>query len=339
MMQSQGNRMRMGITMGDPAGIGPEIIVKALREPTQYHEAIPVLYGDPRVFGRVVEQLKWDANIRVINHANEAQGVLGTLEIIATSHVDHDIAYGVVNPEAGNLAVKAITGAIAAAQRGEIMAINTAPINKEAVRKAGYHYPGHTEMLAELFKVKQVVTMFVVGDLRVFFLTRHHPLKDAINLLTIDRVYDGIEQGVKYLHDLGFSAPVLAVAALNPHAGENGLIGTEEHDVIEPAIAKAKAHGLSVAGPIPADSVFFQARQGRYAGVLSLYHDQGHIATKTLDFNGTVSVTLGLPVIRTSVDHGTAFDIAGQGIADAHGQSEALRVCRDLARLPGSHLV
>jgi 4-hydroxythreonine-4-phosphate dehydrogenase len=179
--------------------------------------------------------------------------------------------------------------------------------------------------------------MFVVENLRVFFLTRHHPLKKAVELITFDRVVEGIEYSLKYLKALGFPQPLLAVAALNPHAGENGLIGTEEQDVLIPAIQHAQAQGWAVVGPVPADAVFYQARQGRYTGVLSLYHDQGHIATKTLDFNGTVSVTLGLPTIRTSVDHGTAFDIAGQGIADAHGQSEALRVAVELAELAAAH--
>lgn len=332
MNQTQNERIRVGITMGDPAGIGPEIIVKALMDPDEYRNMIPVLYGDPGVFQQVIEMLKFDAKIAMIADASHAQGRFATLEVVATSG-HGPVPFGKVNPEMGDMAVKAIMGAIEAAKRHEIAAINTAPINKEAIRKAGYHFPGHTEMFAELFAVDHVVTMFVVGDLRVFFLTRHHPLKDAIALLTIDRVYEGIEQGVKYLHDLGFSGPLLAVAALNPHAGENGLIGKEEFDVLIPAVKKAQGAGLPVVGPIPADAVFYQARHGRYTGVLSLYHDQGHIATKTLDFNGTVSVTLGLPLIRTSVDHGTAFDIAGQGIADAHGQTEALRVARDLTRL------
>ncbi len=326
-------RMRIGITMGDPAGIGPEIIVKALKNASLYDFMIPVIYGDPGIFRQMIDILQWDAEIKVIPNATVAQGKFGTLDIVQTSLNDGQVKFGVVNPTAGDMAVKAITEAISAAQRHEISAINTAPINKEAVRKAGYHYPGHTEMFAELFNVDHVVTMFVVGDLRVFFLTRHHPLREAIRLLTIDQVHEGIVQCVQYLHNLGFADPILAVAALNPHAGENGLIGSEELEILIPAVKQAQQEGIPVVGPVPADAVFYQARHGRYTGVLSLYHDQGHIATKTLDFNGTVSVTLGLPTIRTSVDHGTAFDIAGRGIADEHGQSEALRVARDLARL------
>lgn len=332
-MHKQTKRIRIGITMGDPAGIGPEIIVKALSHETLYEHAIPVLYGDPAIFSEVLSLVRADTRLTVIKHAQDAQGVVGTMEVVATTDRGRGVAYGQVNPEAGDMAVKAIMGAIEAAQHHHIDAINTAPINKEAMRKAGYSYPGHTEMLAELFQSQHVVTMFVVENLRVFFLTRHHPLKAAIELLTPEAVYQGILQGIKYLHQLGFSQPTLAVAALNPHAGENGLIGSEEQEILLPAIARAQAEGLAVVGPVPADAVFYQARQGRFTGVLSLYHDQGHIATKTLDFNGTVSVTLGLPVIRTSVDHGTAFDIAGQGVADAHGQSEALRVCSELTQL------
>lgn len=327
------NRVKVGISMGDPTGVGPEIIVKALGDPAQLDTMVPVLFGDPEVFERIIKVVGSDARVRQVSNAAEAEGVPGVLDVVSTSQGSGSLSFGEMSPEAGDAAVKAITGVIDAAKKHEVTVINTAPINKEAVRRAGYPYPGHTEMLAELFDVKQVLTMFVVGDLRVFFLTRHHPLAKAIDLITMERVYDGIEQSLRYLKDLGFSNPTLAVAALNPHAGENGLIGTEEQTVLIPAVERAKAEGLRVVGPVPADAVFYQARMGRYEGVLSLYHDQGHIATKTLDFNGTVSVTLGLPVVRTSVDHGTAFDIAGQGVADAHGQSEALRVSVALGRL------
>ncbi|MCY0877489.1 MAG: 4-hydroxythreonine-4-phosphate dehydrogenase PdxA [Firmicutes bacterium] len=333
MRQTEDPRIRVGISMGDPSGIGPEIIVKALEDPTHYEDMVPVIFGDPAVITRALRVVGSRASIRPVASAVEASGHPGTLEMVVTSEVRTPPPFGEVRPESGEAAVKAIMGVVEAAKRGDISVINTGPINKEAVRKAGYPFPGHTEMLAELFGVKRVLTMFIVGDLRVFFLTRHHPLKKAIDLITVDAVYEGIEQSVAYLHDLGFPHPTLAVAALNPHAGENGLIGTEEKEVLMPAVERAQQDGLPVVGPIPADAVFYQAKTGRYTAVLSLYHDQGHIATKTLDFHGTVSVTLGLPTVRTSVDHGTAFDIAGQGIADTHGQSEALRVAKELGRL------
>ncbi len=326
------DRIRVGITMGDPAGIGPEIIVKALADEGHYQDMVPIIYGDPAVIERAVDIVGSPLKVRPIERAAQAKGHPDRLDVVATSKLATLPRFGQVNPEAGDAAVKAIMGVIEAAKGSDLAVINTAPINKEAVRKAGYHYPGHTEMLAELFSVNRVLTMFIVGNLRVFFLTRHHPLKVAIDLITVQSAYQGMEQSVHYLRDLGFTDPTLAVAALNPHAGENGLIGTEEKEILIPAVQKAQRDGLPVVGPIPADAVFYHARTGRYTGVLSLYHDQGHIATKTLDFNGTVSVTLGLPIVRTSVDHGTAFDIAGQGIADAHGQSQALRVANELGR-------
>lgn len=332
MTQAQ-DKIRVGISMGDPAGIGPEIIVKALENAQHYQNTIPVIFGNPRVIERAAQIVGSRATVRAIAEPSMAEGRPDRLEVVTTSDQKELPPFGKVAPEAGDAAVKAIMGLINAAKKGQVSVINTAPINKEAMRQAGYPYPGHTEMLAELFGVKKVLTMFIVGDLRVFFLTRHHPLKKAIDLITGESLRAGIDQSIQYLRELGFTNPTLAVAALNPHAGENGLIGTEEKDVLIPAIEKAQADGVPVVGPIPADAVFYQARMGRYTGVLSLYHDQGHIATKTLDFNGTVSVTLGLPVVRTSVDHGTAFDIAGQGIADAHGQSEALRVSNELGRL------
>ncbi len=333
MTQSHQQRIPVGISMGDPAGIGPEIIVKALETPKHYEDMIPVIYGDPAVIERAVAVTGRKTTIRTIGSAVQASGNPNCLEVVVTSESATIPPFGEVRAESGDAAVKAIMGVVEAAKQGDVSVINTAPINKEAMRKAGYPFPGHTEMLAKLFNVQRVLTMFIVGDLRVFFLTRHHPLKVAIDLMTVDSVYEGIEQSVMHLHDLGFPNPILAVAALNPHAGENGLIGREEQDILIPAIERAKKEGWPVVGPIPADSVFFQARTGRYTGVLSLYHDQGHIATKTLDFNGTVSVTLGLPTVRTSVDHGTAFDIAGKGTADAHGQSEALKVANTLGRL------
>lgn len=327
-------RIRVGISMGDPAGIGPEIVVKALEDPRHFKEMIPVVFGDPAAMERICKVIGSQAKVARVANAYEAKGKNGMIDVVETSRVPDDLPFGIVSSQSGEAAVKAIMGAVSAAKRGDVSVINTAPINKEAVRKAGYSYPGHTEMLAELFEVPQrVMTMFVVGELRVFFLTRHHPLKEAVGLISQERVYEGICQALHHLHRLGFVNPRLAVAALNPHAGENGLIGTEEREILGPAVAMAQAEGFSVVGPVPADAVFYQARQGRYTGVLSLYHDQGHIATKTLDFDGTVSVTLGLPVVRTSVDHGTAFDIAGQGVANAHGQSEALGVANQLGRL------
>ncbi|MGC8487739.1 MAG: 4-hydroxythreonine-4-phosphate dehydrogenase PdxA [Clostridia bacterium] len=325
-------RPRIGITLGDPAGIGPEIVVKALADVALFRDVLPVLYGSPAVLERAMQVVGNPGRIEVIEHPGLAHGEPGVLEICATSDMTSPPPFGKVSAEAGREAGLAVVAAVEAARAGQIDGINTAPLNKEALRLGGYHYPGHTEMLTELFAATGVFTMFVTGRLHIFFLTRHHPLRAVPDLLTTDRVYEGLVRCVGFLRELGFAEPVLALAALNPHGGENGLIGSEEADVLVPAVARAASEGYPVAGPIPADAVFFQALQGRYTGVLSLYHDQGHVAAKTLDFYGTVSVTLGLPVIRTSVDHGTAFDIAGRGLADARGEVAALETAARLIR-------
>lgn len=333
-------RPRIGITLGDPAGIGPEIVVKALMDPRVFQELVPVLYGSPVVLERAMKVVGYPGAMRIVKKPEEATGSVGVLDIYPTSDIKDPPPFGTVTAQAGQEAGRAITAAIDAARVGQIDGINTAPLNKEALRLGGYHYPGHTEMLTELFNSRGVFTMFVTGRLHIFFLTRHHPLRDVPDLVTSEAVYQGLVRCVGFLRELGFSDPTLALAALNPHGGERGLLGSEEGEVLAPAVARAISEGYPVVGPIPADAVFFQALHGRYTGVLSLYHDQGHIAAKTLDFFGTVSVTLGLPVIRTSVDHGTAFDIAGQGIADAGGQVAALTTAASLIRqrqAPGRH--
>ncbi len=325
-------RPRIGVTLGDPAGIGPEIVVRALMDEELVEQLVPVLFGNPAVLARA--QGVVGAKLRIVERARpeDAEGIAGTLDLVVTSSRAAPPAFGVVSAAGGEEAGRAIVAAVRAAQAGVIDGITTAPLNKEALKLGGYAYPGHTEMLTELFGSAGVYTMFVTGKLYIFFLTRHHPLRAVPDLITEDRVYDGLAQCVAFLKELGFAEPTLALAALNPHGGENGLLGQEEHDVLGPAVARARRAGLPVEGPVPADAVFFQARAGRYTGVLSLYHDQGHIAAKTLDFYGTVSVTLGLPVIRTSVDHGTAFDIAGQGVAEARGQVAALETAARLTR-------
>jgi len=237
---------------------------------------------------------------------------------------------GVIQPEAGRAAGQAIERAIRLAQAGEIDAIATAPLNKEALWAAGYPYPGHTEMLADLTGSRESLTMFVIGALRIFFLTRHLSLRDAIDQVTRTRVAATLAVMAQVLAGLGIDAPRIVVAGLNPHAGEGGKMGREEIEEIAPGVDDARRTGLDVSGPVPADSVFHLAADGRFDAVLSLYHDQGHIAAKMTDFYKTVSVTTGLPFVRTSVDHGTAFDIAGKGVASAVSMVEAIRVAAEL---------
>jgi len=283
---------RIGITTGDPAGIGPEIVTKALHDPHILEICEPVVFGmtDP------------------------------------ASIADAGIEQGTISAAGGRAAYESIEQAVIAAQKGEIDAIATAPINKESLRAAGVPYIGHTEILAGLTGSDDPLTLFETLSLRVFFLSRHVSLREACDLVTEERIYRYLVRCNRALKEgLGFADPLIAVAGLNPHCGEHGLFGTEE-ECIAPAIERASIEGVRAVGPIGADSVFHLAKNGRFDAVLSLYHDQGHIACKTLDFERTISLTIGLPFLRTSVDHGTAFDIAGKNTASAVSMIEAIRI-------------
>jgi 4-hydroxythreonine-4-phosphate dehydrogenase len=318
--------------MGDPAGVGPEITVAALADPAVRRSVRPLVVADAGVIERAVAAAGLDLDVRRVAGPEELTPAADAIEVLDLHNVG-DLEHGVVRAEYGKAAVASVEATCALAREGRVDGIVTAPISKEAIRAGGSAFPGHTEMLADLFVVEphRVLTMFVLDALRIFFLTRHHPLADAIAALSAEQVHDGLVRAGELLGELGIDAPRIALAALNPHAGENGMLGREEGEILRPAVRSARELGWDVTGPVPADAVFHQARNGRYDAVLALYHDQGHIAAKTLDFFGTVSCTLGLPVIRTSVDHGTAFDIAGRGIADARGQVAAIRVASELA--------
>ncbi len=313
-------RPTIGITIGDPAGIGPEIVVRACSLDAVREAAQIVIIGDDAVLERAMSvtgvDLRLETDPRLIDLAN----------------VPPDLRWGSIQPAAGRAAGQFIERAVAEAQAGRIDALATAPIHKEALWAAGYPYPGHTEMLGALSGVADPLTMFQVRGMRIFFFTRHLSLREAIAQITRERIAAMLPRIAGELQALGFATPRIAVAALNPHAGEGGVLGTEDRDEIAPAIALARGQGLDVVGPIPADAVFAQALEGRFDAVLSLYHDQGHIAAKTVDFHGAVSVTLGLPFIRTSVDHGTAFDIAGRGLARADSMAAAIVAAADLVR-------
>lgn len=303
----------VGITIGDPAGIGPEIVVRALATDAVRASVQPVVIGDA-----------W-----VLQRAMAATGVpidfaAGGIRLIDLANVDHRLQWGKVQATAGAAAGRFIEQAVAEALVGRVDAVATAPINKEALWRAGYRHLGHTEMLADLTGSPDPLTMFTVRTLKIFFLTRHLSLRQAVEQITRDRIAAMLPRIDAALRALGYARPHIAVAALNPHAGEGGALGDEDQKQVAPAVTDARAAGLEVSGPVPADSVFAHALEGRYDAVLSLYHDQGHIAAKTVDFHGTVSVTLGLPFIRTSVDHGTAFDIAGTGTARADTMQAAI---------------
>ncbi len=325
------DRPTLALTLGDPAGIGPEIMVKALAEGSAYDRLVPVAIGTSGVLRQVIDGAGLELEIRVLDSPADARGERGTVDLIETGELQ-EATFGELDAAHGRAALDWIERACALAREGAVDGIVTGPINKEAARAGGLKFPGHTELLADLLGADPdgVFTMFVVGKLRIFFLTRHLSLRDAIDALTVERVHDGIVRVDGLLRELGVEDPHVALAALNPHAGEGGLMGDEEIRVLRPAVEKAREAGIRVSGPVPADAVFHQGHEGRFDGVISLYHDQGHIASKTLDFFGTVSATLGLPVIRTSVDHGTAFDLAGTWKADARGQVNALRVGAEL---------
>ncbi len=312
----------VAITLGDPAGIGPEIVVRALADDVVRRSVHSLVVGDRWVLERAMEATR----VRV-EFTPE-----GPVRLLDLANVDHRLQWGQLQATAGAAAGQFIERAVAEARAGRADALATAPINKEALWRAGYRHLGHTEMLGALTGSADPLTMFVVRTLRIFFLTRHMSLREALDQVTRDRIVAILPRIVSELRKLGVAQPRLAVAALNPHAGEGGALGQEDHDEIAPAVADARQRGLSVEGPIPADAVFAQALEGRYDAVLSLYHDQGHIAAKTVDFHGAVSVTLGLPFIRTSVDHGTAFDIAGRGIARADSMATAIVLAGDLVR-------
>ena len=317
----------IGISMGDPAGIGPEILVRAAADEAVHRVTRCLVFGDARVIEKAVQDSGLKLKVHAITTPDEARFAPNSIEVIDLANADPAAFQpGKVQALCGQAAWDYIEAMVQAALRGEIEAVNTAPINKESIQAAGVPYIGHTEMLAGLTGAHDPLTMFETLGLRVFFLSRHVSLRKSCDLVTKERLLDYIERCHQAMEQLGIGGGELAVAGLNPHCGEHGLFGDEEVKEVEPAITEAQRRGFRVVGPIGADSVFHQAKHGRYAAVLSLYHDQGHIATKTLDFERTISLTLGLPFLRTSVDHGTAFDIAWQGKASAVSLVESLLV-------------
>ena len=321
----------LALTLGDPAGIGPEIVARTLAEPPVDLGARGLAVGDARALSRAVEVCGLDVEVRPISAVGEARFEPGAIDVVDQGVLSSDPAWGQVSAEAGRAAIAAVEVATAAPMAGEVAAVVTAPINKEAIWAAGSKHLGHTEMLAELTGAARVQTMFVVRGLKIFFTTRHSSLRVALDGVTRGSVEEAITEAWRALRVLGHEQPSLAVAALNPHGGEGGTFGTEEIEHITPACEAARAAGMPVTGPVPADSVFHQGLQGRFDAVLSHFHDQGHIAAKTVDFEGAITATMGLPIIRTSVDHGTAFDIAGTGTASHGGMLAATRAAAEFA--------
>lgn len=316
------------VTMGDPAGIGPEILLKALANKSVYNSARIITVGSMNVLRSLLPMVGLEENaLHGIENPEEAIFENGFINVIDLDNVDmNKFEFGKISGMCGRAAYEYIERSIELTRAGRAHAVVTAPINKESLKASGVSQIGHTEIFGDLTGVKNPLTMFEVTNLRVFFLSRHLSLRKAIDYVTKEHVVDCLEKCVEMLRLLNMPGGHIAVAGLNPHCGEHGLFGDEEMTDIVPAIEEMQKRGYSVTGPIGADSVFDQALKGRFDAVLSLYHDQGHIATKTYNFGKTISLTLGLPFLRTSVDHGTAFDIAGKGIASEISMAEAIQV-------------
>lgn len=327
-------RPLIAIPMGDPAGIGPEIVLKALADEETSRIARPLVIGSKRVLQRALTYPGMPAAVlHTVQRTADGDYRAGVVNLLDLDNVDMShFEIGRVSAMCGRAAYEYIEAAIALANAGEADAVATTPINKESLRAGGVPYIGHTEIFAVLTNTPDPLTLFEVNSLRVFFLSRHVSLRRACELVTKERIVDYVLRCTAALRTLGVTEGTMAVAGLNPHCGEHGLFGEEEVREIIPAVQELQARGVPVAGPIGADSVFAQALAGRYNSVLSLYHDQGHIATKTLDFERTISITAGMPILRTSVDHGTAFDIAGSGAASPVSMKEAVRLAVRYAR-------
>ncbi len=318
--------------MGDAAGIGPEIISKILFKKEIFELCRPLVIGDADVMEKALEITSIKLEINSIDDISDAKFEYGTIDVLDLDNIlTKELKLGQISKMAGKAAVEYIEKAIELALENSIHAIVTAPINKEAINLAGYNYAGHTEILADLTNTKDVVMMLLAGPLRVIHVTTHVSLRKACDLVKKERILITIKLAYQTLRNLGFQDPKIAVAGLNPHAGEGGLFGIEEIEEIIPAIESARELGMRIEGPIPPDTVFVRAKKGEFDAVVAMYHDQGHIPIKLLGFEFGVNVTIGLPIIRTSVDHGTAFDIAGKGIANPQSLNEAIMVAVKLA--------
>lgn len=315
----------IAIPMGDPAGIGPEIVVKSIADKEVFKAAITIIIGDKEVIEDAMKFTNISLKINEIKEVEEVLDEEGVLNLIDLNNVNmDDFEIGQVSGMCGKAAYDYIAKSIELANERKVDAVATTPINKESLQAGNINFIGHTEIFGELTKTEDPLTMFEVRGLRVFFLTRHVSLRQACDLVTKDRIKDYVVRCKEVLDKLGVEKGTMAVAGLNPHSGENGLFGDEEVNHVTPAVKELQEEGVDVVGPIGADSVFHMALQGRFNSVLSLYHDQGHIATKTYDFERTIAITGGMPILRTSVDHGTALDIAGENIASAVSMIEAI---------------
>jgi 4-hydroxythreonine-4-phosphate dehydrogenase len=323
----------VAVTMGDPAGVGPEIALKALTREETWECCRPLIVGDARVMTKIMALLGASLRLHPITDVAGARFDPAAPDVLDLGNADPAVLLpGKVSAVAGRASVAYVEKAVELAQAGQADAIATGPINKAALKAAGIPYIGHTELLAALTGEERVTTMLATPGLRVVHVTRHLPLAEVARHITRERVLETIRLTDAGLKQMAIESPRLAVAALNPHGGDEGLLGREEIETISPAVETAQSEGIDARGPIPADSVFFRAIRGEFDAVVAMYHDQGHIPIKTHGFERSVTVTLGSPIVRTSVDHGTAFDIAWKGVAHEESMVEAICLAAQLAR-------
>lgn len=324
----------LGITMGDAAGVGPEIIVKALEDMHLYEFARPVVFGDAKILQRAVKLTGSQLEIRSIGEPSEGGCQFGTVDVMDLDNLPADLPFGQLNAQAGKAAYEYIQSAVKHAMKYEVHAVVTAPLNKEALHMGGCPYPGHTEILGALTQTKDYSMMLVSGPLKVIHVTTHVSMRQACDLIKKERVETVIHLADETLKLMGIDEPHIAVAGFNCHSGEHGLFGDEEDNEILPAVEAARQCGINAEGPIPPDTVFHRAANLKeFDIVVCMYHDQGHIPIKVLGFSTGVNVTVGLPCIRTSVDHGTAFPVAGTGRADSQSMTEALLLGAQMAKV------
>ncbi|WP_413804916.1 4-hydroxythreonine-4-phosphate dehydrogenase PdxA [Streptomyces sp. OE57] len=325
----------IAVTMGDGAGIGPEVVVAALLDDAVLTRCRPVVIGDARRLREAARVLGLDCEIAAVDHPRDAEFTPGRVNVVDLGLLPADLPWGRLSPVAGDAAYAFIRRAAELAVAGEVHAICTAPLNKEALHAAGHLYPGHTELLAHLTGTEEVSMMLSTEKVKVIHVTTHIGLIDAVHRIEPGLVERTVRRGHEAMVRAGTPNPVIGVCGINPHAGENGLFGYgEEDEKIVPALDKLRADGVDARGPLPADTAFFLASRGDYDLIVAMYHDQGHGPVKVLGIEAGVNLTVGLPVIRTSVDHGTAFDIAGTGTAEAGSMVEALRQAAGMATVP-----
>ena len=332
-MTAASDKPAIAITMGDPCGIGPEVVVKALSDQRVYASCRPLVVGNIYAMQRAVELTGLPLRINESNDPRDAGRDDRVVDVLDIKNLDpEDITVGQISPACGKAAMEWVTKAGELALSGAVAGLATAPLNKEAASLAGYQSIGHMELLQELSEAKIVATMLMAKNLRVVHLSTHRSLRIACDYVKQDRIIDFLQLTHDSFVKWGFQSPRIGAAALNPHGSDGGLLGNEEAEEIAPAVQAARERGINVTGPVPADIIFHQAIQGQYDVVLAMFHDQGHIPVKVYGFEESITANLGLPFVRTSVDHGTAFDIAGKGIANESSMLEAVRLAVGLAK-------